>query len=129
MEAVAIATLLALAQSFWFAFMVGQARVRDEVNAPAMTGNEDFMRNFRVHMNTVENIIIMVPAMWIFGRYINAEIAAAIGVVWIISRFIYRSGYLESPEKRDKGFGLGALCVAALVLGGLIGAVLSLIQG
>ena len=127
MEAVAIVTLLALAQTFFYAYKVGEARAKHEVSAPNTAGGVDFECVFRVHQNTVENLVIMVPAMWIFGRYINPEIAAAIGLVWIVSRFIYRKDYLESPDKRGRGFAIGAVCIAALVLGGLIGAILSLV--
>ena len=122
MELVAIVTGLAVLQSFFFAFMVGQARVKNEIDAPAMSGAPDFDRAFRVHANTVEQLVVFLPGLWMFGYYVNAQIGAGIGVLFIIARFIYRSGYLGDPKNRATGFGLGALLMAVLVVGGMIGA-------
>lgn len=129
MEAIAIVTVLALIQAFIYAFQVGQARVKHQIFAPAISGNPDFERAFRIHQNTVEQIIIFVPALWLFGYYVHGLIGAGIGVVFIISRLIYRNAYVKDPSSRGTGFGLGALTLAILLLGGLIGAVLSWYQG
>ena len=122
MELIAIVTGLALLQVFIFAFQVGKARGAHEVNAPAISGNPDFERSFRVHQNTVEQLIIFIPGLWMFGYYVNAEIGAGIGILFIISRMIYRSAYLGNPKNRGKGFGLGALSMMVLLIGGMIGA-------
>lgn len=122
MELIAIVTGLALLQVFIFAFQVGKSRGAHEVSAPAISGNPDFERSFRVHQNTVEQLIIFIPGLWMFGYYVNAEIGAGIGILFIIARMIYRSAYLGNPKNRGKGFGLGALSMMVLVIGGMIGA-------
>lgn len=129
MEAIAIVTILALVQVFVYAFQVGQARVKYEVSAPNIMGNPDFERAFRVHQNTVEQLIIFVPALWMFGYYVNALIGAGVGLVFIIARLIYRNAYLGDPNARGRGFGLGAAAMAVLLIGGLIGAALSWYRG
>lgn len=113
---------LALLQFLAFATAVGAARVRYKVPAPATTGNEVFERYFRVQMNTLELLILFIPAIWIFGLYVSANAAAGLGAVYIIGRGIYFFSYVKDPKKRELGFTLSAAPVAALVIGALIGA-------
>jgi glutathione S-transferase len=125
-ELIAIVTGLAVLQSFLFAFQVGQARVKHEVDAPAITGNPEFERTFRVHANTVEQLVIFLPGLWMFGYYVNEPIGAGVGMLFIIGRFIYRNAYLGEPKRRAAGFGIGVLSMVVLVLGGMIGAAMNL---
>jgi len=127
MEVIAIVTVLALIQYFIFSFDVGKARVKYGVNAPSTSGNPDFERAFRVQQNTLEQLIQFLPALWIFGYYVDALWGAGIGVVFIIGRFVYRAGYTQDPSKRGKGFTIGMAASSILLVGGLIGAVLKLI--
>ena len=62
MEFVAFVTLLLLCQYIVFLGLVGKARVQGEVQAPAVSGNETFERAYRVQMNTVEQLLITLPA-------------------------------------------------------------------
>jgi glutathione S-transferase len=128
MEWVAIVTLLALAQFFYFGLMVGRARVRFGVKAPATTGNEDFERVFRVQMNTLELLIIFVPSIRLFATYVSAPWAAGLGAVYIVGRFLYFAGYSKAANKRGPGFGLSMLPTLVLLIGGLIGAGLALLH-
>jgi len=127
MELIAIVTGLAVLQTFMFAFQVGAARVKTGVHAPAMSGAAEFERAFRVHANTVEQLVIFLPGLWMFGYYVNAQIGAGIGLLFIIGRFVYRSAYLADPQKRSAGFGIGALAMVVLVVGGMIGAAVKLV--
>ena len=127
MELIAIVTALALLETFVFAFQVGQARVKNAVNAPATTGNDDFDCAFRVHQNTVEQMVIFVPSLWMFGHYVDPQIGAGVGLVFVIARLIYRNAYLGDPKSRGTGFSIGALSMVILLVGGLIGAVMSLL--
>lgn len=129
MEAIAIVTILALIQAYVFAFQVGQARVKHAVKAPDTSGHDDFDRMFRVHQNTLEQLILFVPALWIFGQYVHTLAGAGIGLVFVIGRFVYRGAYLKDPASRSLGFGLGAVSMAILMLGGLVGAVMSYMAG
>jgi len=125
-ELIAIVTALALLQTFVFAFQVGQARVKHSVDAPATSGNDEFDRVFRVHQNTIEQMIIFVPSLWMFGYYVDANIGAGVGLVFVIARLIYRNAYRGNPKGRGTGFSIGALSMMILLVGGLIGAVMSL---
>ena len=126
MEAVAVVTILIVLQTFWFAFQVGQARVRTHIAAPACTGAPELERAFRVHQNTLEQVVVLLPALWVFGYYVHDLIGAALGAVFVISRFVYRAAYLRDPSSRSTGFGIGALAFTVLAIGGLIGAGLDL---
>jgi glutathione S-transferase len=126
-ELVAIVTALALLQVFVFAIQVGQARVKHGVNAPATSGPPEFERVFRVHENTVEQLIIFVPSLWLFATYWRADVAAALGMVFIIGRQVYRSAYIGDPAKRSAGFSIGAIAMTILLLGGLVGAVMAML--
>jgi glutathione S-transferase len=126
MELIAIVTGLAVLQTFLFAFQVGQARARHEVTAPAMSGHPEFDRAVRVHANTVEQLVIFLPGLWMFGYYVHELTGAVVGMLFIIGRFIYRNAYLNEPTRRAAGFGIGALSMGVLVLGGMIGAAVNL---
>ena len=129
MELIAIVTVLILMQAFVFAFQVGKARAKHGINAPAITGNTEFESAFRVHQNTVEQVVLVIPALWIFGTYVHELAGAGIGLLFIIARFIYRGAYLNDPSSRTLGFGLGALSLVVLMLGGLIGAGMKMMAG
>jgi len=126
-EYVAIVTGLALLQAFIFAFLVGKERVNHEIAAPAISGAPEFDRAFRAHQNTVEQLVIFVPALWMFAHFVRADIAAGIGLVFVISRHIYREAYVRDPAKRSAGFSIGALAMMTLLIGGMAGAVMNLL--
>lgn len=113
---------LALLQFFAFGFAVGRAREKYNVAAPATSGNEMFERYFRVQMNTLELLVMFIPGMWLFGYYVSAQVAAALGALYIIGRAVYFFSYVRDPKKRGPGFGLSALPTAILVVGAIAGA-------
>lgn len=125
MEPIPVVTALAVFQAFSFAYLVGKQRVKHGVKAPGVTGEAEFERAFRIHQNTVEQMVIFIPALWLFGNYVHALIGAGLGLVFVVSRFMYRKSYLNDPTSRAAGFGIGALVMMVLLIGGLIGAILS----
>ena len=115
----ALVTLLAVVLYFCTGLLVARARAKFSVIAPATTGHPDFDRVFRVQMNTLEWMPIFLPSLWLFAIYISDPIAAAIGVVWIVGRILYMTGYSQAAEKRSRGFGIQALAAGVLWLGAL----------
>jgi glutathione S-transferase len=115
-----IVTLLALLEYFVLGFMVGRARETYGVQAPATTGNPDFERYFRVHANTLEALIVFIPALWIFSLAVNYHIGVALGLLFVIARIIYARGYLSAAAKRGPGAIATFVINTILVLGGLI---------
>ncbi len=126
MPLVAIVTVLALIQYVVQGVRVGQARQRYGVEAPATTGHAIFERHFRVHQNTLEQLIIFVPAMWLFGLYVSGPIGALLGVGFIAGRFTYERGYVADPTRRETGAIITAIVNGILLLGALIGALVHL---
>jgi uncharacterized MAPEG superfamily protein len=124
-EPVAIVTVLALLQYFFFGYQVGAARIRYDVAAPATTGHPLFERNFRIHQNTLEQLIAFLPGLWLFGWYVHALVAAALGLLFIAGRFVYRASYLADPASRTLGVATGGLAIIVLLLGGLVGAIVA----
>lgn len=127
MELVAIVVILALIQYFVFAALVGKARGKYGVEAPAVHGHPVFERYYRVHQNTLELLVLFLPSILLFAWYVHAETAAALGVVYLIGRIMYLREYVKDPKTRAPGFALSLLPSAILAIGALIGAVLSLI--
>lgn len=124
---VALVSLLSLILVLGTGSGVAMARVKYGVQAPATTGHELFERAFRVQMNTLEQFVLFLPALWLFALYWNNRLAAALGLLWIVGRIAYWAGYVRDPKRREVGFGVGALATLILLVGGLIGAVRALI--
>jgi uncharacterized membrane protein YecN with MAPEG domain len=122
MEPVAVVILIALLEYVAFGMLVGRARGRYGVKAPAVTGHEIFERYFRVHYNTLELLVAFVPAIWLFGTYLSPAWAAGLGLVYLVGRVLYLRGYVADPAKREIGFGLSVLPIIVLLVGGLWGA-------
>lgn len=125
MALVTIVATLALLQYVYFGLKVGQARGRYGIEAPAVTGNEHFERHFRVHQNTLENLMLLVPGIYAFGYFVSDLWAALLGVVYIAGRFLYDYLYVKEPGKRSAGVLLSFIPAVTLVVGGLIGALLT----
>jgi len=126
MPLVHLVIALALVEFFLFGLAVASARARYHIPAPATTGNEVFERYFRVQMNTLEQLIIFVPSVLLFARYVNVYVAAALGVVFLIGRALYFQGYVKAPQARHVGFILTAVPNLALLIGAIIGAIVTL---
>ena len=123
MPAVHVVIALALIEFYVFGFMVGRARAKYGVAAPAMAGHPVFERWFRVHYNTLEQLICFVPGILLFAAYVSAPVATALGAVYLAGRIVYLKAYVADPKKRSAGFGMSALPIMILMVGGLIGAV------
>jgi glutathione S-transferase len=123
MAYVDIVTALAILQFIVFGYKVAKARGVYGVAAPAVTGHEVFERVFRIQQNTLEQLICLLPGLYLFSRYLSPWIAAALGAVYLVGREIYAYSYARNPAKRELGFALSAFPVLLLLAGGLYGAV------
>jgi len=123
MDAVAIVAALVLIEYMVIVWLTGQARGLYGVPAPAITGHPVFERWLRVQGNTVEQMVIFFPGLWLFARYVHAEAAAGLGLVFLVGRALFARGYVADPARRGPGFILSFLANAVLVLGGLAGAI------
>lgn len=129
---VAIVTLLALLVYFWMGMGVAGARRKSGIAAPAMTGDPILERAVRVQANTLEWLPIFLPSLWLFHLFWTpqdpmGQIAAGLGLVWIVGRILYALGYVKDPGKRELGFLVQTLAAAVLLFGALGKAVLILL--
>ena len=119
----ALVTLLTLFIYFWMATRVGAARRKHEIQAPMMTGPEEFNRVLRVHANTVEMMVLFLPSLWLFALTISDFWAGVIGIFFPIGRILFALGYYQASDKRGRGFMLGFIATLILLIGATLGAV------
>ena len=123
MDAAAVAPPDARTVLLVTALNVGRARVRYRIKAPAVTGHELFERAFRIHMNTLENAVVLLPVLWVYAAFIGDRGAGVMGLVWVVGRSWYALAYQRDPAKRSAGFALALLAFAGLGVGALWGVV------
>ncbi len=116
-----LVTVLTLILFFIITANVGRARLKYKVPVPQTSGDPDFERVFRVQQNTLEQLILFLPSLWLFSLFVNAIWGAGIGAVWVVGRILYAWGYYQAAEKRGIGFGINALSMLVLLIGSLFG--------
>lgn len=121
MEWIALITLLVAAEYMFLTLMVGKCRSETGISAPKITGDEKFERVFRVQQNTLEQLVVFFPALWLYGYYLHAESGALLGLAFLVGRVFYARGYAKDPDRRAPGFVIGVLATLALLLGALVG--------
>jgi len=114
---VLVVIVLALLQFILFGIAVARARSRYGVHAPAISGHEVFERYFRVHANTLEQLIVFLPAIWLFAQFVDPHWAAALGGVYLIGRGLYFFSYVQNPASRTAGFALTSLPILVMLAG------------
>lgn len=119
MNYVDLVAVLAVIQLVFFSVLVGRARGRYGVNAPAVSGHEMFERVYRVQMNTLELMVAFLPALFIAAKYWPQSYVAIVGAVYLVGRFIYWRSYTAAPASRALGFALSVLPIFALLIGAL----------
>ena len=129
MASVALVASLALLVYMGIVISVGRARARYKVEAPAVTGDPIFERHFRVQQNTVEQLVVFLPALFLFAQFVSEGLAAILGLVFVAGRVLYAIGYVKDPARRGPGFLISSLASTVLVLGALVGSIRALLAG
>lgn len=124
----AIVTILALLVYFGLGIGVGVARVKYKIMPPQTTGNEEFERVYRAHQNTLEQIVIFLPCLWLFSIFVSPNLGAILGGVWVIGRIGYAWGYYVEASKRAAGNAIASLATLALMFGTLYNLTMRLIN-
>lgn len=124
-----IVTLLAVALYFFLATRVAAARIRFGVRLPATTGNADFERVFRAHINTLEWLPTFLVPLWLCAVYFSDITAAALGLVWIAGRVVYFIGYAKAAERRLPGFFIQSAACFLLFIGAAAGILMRFAHG
>ncbi|HTW74644.1 MAG TPA: MAPEG family protein [Steroidobacteraceae bacterium] len=129
MALIVLVSILAILQFFFFAGMVGRARSRYGVSAPAVSGHEMFERYYRVQMNTLELLVMLLPALWFAALYVRPIWPFILGIVYLVGRTLYWRAYIAAPARRGPGFGLSMLPILILLGIGLVGCLWQLLRG
>ena len=117
----AAVSVIALLVYFSTAAIVGRLRVKYQVFPPATSGPDAFQRGFRVQQNTMENLNLFLPAMWLYAWSVSPEWASGLGLIWVLGRIAYIVGYLKEAKNRMPGFITSMAALAILLIGSLIG--------
>ncbi len=120
MNYVDLVAVLAVIQLIFFGLLVGSARGRYGVKAPAVSGHEMFDRAYRVQMNTLELMIAFLPALFIAAKYWPQVYVAGAGAVYLVGRLIYWRSYTAAPASRGLGFALSMIPILALLIAALV---------
>jgi glutathione S-transferase len=120
--AVTVATVLL---GLYTMILVGRMRGKHNVQAPAMTGAPEFERAFRVQMNTLEQVVLFLPALWLATIYpvVSGYLAPGLGLIWLVGRVLYASGYMAEAAKRSSGFLIAGIALLGLLVLSIIGIV------
>jgi uncharacterized membrane protein YecN with MAPEG domain len=113
----------------WTFFACGRARARHHIKAPATTGDPEFERAFRVQQNTVEQLVLFLPSLWLFGSTVSPFWGGIIGLLWSVGRVIYGVLYVRNPDSRGHGFAISGLATLILLIGGTYGVLRPLLTG
>ena len=116
---VALATILIAMGYIVTIGMVGYNRQKHKISPPAMTGHIELEKAVRVQMNNLENLIFVLPILWIFAFYVSSFWAGVLGLVWLFGRIIYSIGYYKDIQSRVLGSVFYAPASLTLLFGSL----------
>ncbi len=128
MEYISLVVIIALIEYLFFQGVVGKARGDYQIKAPAITGDQNFERKFRVQQNTLEQLIVFIPAIYLAGIYANEIAAALLGSLFLIGRPIYYRGYVNNPSRRGTGMLIGYIPTVLLLLMALVGSIIKIVS-
>ena len=129
MEYVELVAALAVIQFLVFGALTGNARRLSGLKAPAIVGDPGFERMYRVQMNTLENLVAFIPALFIASRYWSTLLVAGLGALYLIGRFLYWRAYVSEPTSRGLGFMLAMVPTIILAVLSVLGILYSIVSG
>ncbi|KAI3889201.1 hypothetical protein MKX03_024655 [Papaver bracteatum] len=109
--------------NFWMAFQVGKARMKYKVFYPVMYATESENKDAKLfncvqrgHQNSLE----MMPMFFVMlglGGLQHPLIAASLGLLYVVGRFLYFTGYATGdPQNRLKPGGISFLALTGLIV-------------
>ena len=123
MHFVSVVAVIALVEYLVIMLLTGRARQTYKIEAPATTGHPIFERWLRVQQNTVEQLVIFLPALFLFAYSGSPRLAGWVGLLFVVGRIVYARSYLADPSSRTLGFTLGFVANIILLVGTLFNAI------
>lgn len=124
---VALVSALSVLVYYLTLLNAGIARIKFKIPAPSHSGPEDYERRMRAHQNTVEHLVMFLPALWTFALVVSPLWAAGIGAIWPVGRLFYMIGYSRSAQARRLPLYITMPSIYILILGSIIGTVYRLV--
>jgi glutathione S-transferase len=125
----ALATLVAMIVYNLQIFYVVKARFKYDIKPPAISGNENFDRAWRVHYNTLEQLPFFLSTLWIFALTVSAPVAGWLGLLWSIGRLGFMYGYYKSAKDRSNPVAyLSSVVTIIFLIGSLWGVISGLLK-
>jgi glutathione S-transferase len=121
----ALATILDMVLYFVVTLRVMGARFKYKIEAPSIDGPLPFQRIFRVQQNTLEQLALHLPLLWIAAYAMDDVFAATLGLIWLFARVLYAARYYRKAGRRHKGFLIATLANLALFAGAVAGTIAS----
>uniref|UniRef100_A0A8V0YZA7 Leukotriene C4 synthase n=1 Tax=Gallus gallus TaxID=9031 RepID=A0A8V0YZA7_CHICK len=84
----------------YFFLQVIHARRKFGISPPNISGPPEFERIFRAQVNSSEYFPIFVALLWQAGLFFHQGLAAALGLLYLYSRYCYFMGYRASSSDR-----------------------------
>jgi glutathione S-transferase len=116
-------TLVTLITYQILSISVSAARGKYKITAPATTGNINFERVYRTHLNYLENLVIFLPLVWIDSLEFGGSIFFLVPAIsWLISKILFSVAYIKNWDFKVKlAFNIGAtISVLTLFILGII---------
>ena len=76
----------------------------------------------------MEQLALFIPALWLFSIYVSPIWGSALGTAWVVGRIAYAWGYYQAAEKRFLGFAISSFSSITLIIGSLVGIILSMVK-
>ncbi|MBC7427189.1 MAG: MAPEG family protein [Bacteriovorax sp.] len=118
--------LLSILQLIVFMVLVGRARKKFGVKPPAISGEENFERYYRVQMNTIEMLVMFIPSILLASTYWSPYLMAVLGFSYLIGRVFYFQAYVNSKE-RTIPFIMGVVPISLFIVLGIAGTIRALL--
>ncbi|XP_054245121.1 leukotriene C4 synthase-like [Indicator indicator] len=96
----AAVTVLGVLEQAYFFLQVIYARRAFGISPPKISGPPEFERVFRAQVNSSEYFPVFLALLWQAGLFFHQGLAAALGLLYLCSRYCYFTGYRTSSSER-----------------------------
>jgi glutathione S-transferase len=123
----ALALVSALIIYFGLSVNVGRARAKWGVPAPQASGHPEFDKRYRVQMNTLEQLALFVPGVFLCAPVQGDLFTAVLAGIWCLGRIMFALAYYKDPAKRGPGFAMTLLPSLMMIIAGAKGAIIAIL--
>jgi uncharacterized membrane protein YecN with MAPEG domain len=93
-------SLLALLQTFGLDVYISLNKFKRGVQDPEIVNDETFKKVYKIYNNTVSDLILFLPLLWMFSSLESDNMAGLLGIIWLFGRFHYDFAFFKNPSSR-----------------------------